>query len=277
MKPESEFKSQVCRNIAAQGEDSDFRGLTNIWIRESIRHSYALNFTWMDRPIIQVPQDIYAIQELIWSVKPDLIIETGVAHGGSLIMSASMLALIDYTEAAVNDRPLNPRNSRRRVVGIDIDIRPHNRAAIESHPMSHMIELIEGSSTSHNVVKVVEDMAKSHKTVMVFLDSNHTHDHVLSELEHYAPLVSAGSYCVVWDSGIEDLPENFITDRPWGKGNNPKTALFTYLSKLKSENKLATDGERLMFEVDKFLENKIMITASTDGFLKRVKEVANES
>lgn len=269
MNPEEEFALRVASNIRGLGDDRDFRGLTNIWIRESIRHSYSHNFTWLGRPVIQVPQDIYAVQELIWHVRPDLVIETGIAHGGSLILSASMLALLDYCEAIEAGHPLDPCNSRRRVIGIDIDIRAHNRAAVECHPLAHLVEMIEGSSTEGEVISAVKARSGDFARVLVFLDSHHTHEHVLAELEAYAPLVSRGSYCVVWDSGLEDLPEGFVTDRPWGRGNNPKTALFTYLDRLDRDSRTAADGFPLRFEIDKDIENKIMITASTDGFLRR--------
>jgi len=254
-----QFMQEVAYNIEQIGRDNDLHALTQLWIKGIIPYNYAHNFSWLGRPIMQVPQDIYAIQELIWNIKPDLIIETGIAHGGSLIMSASMLALIDYCEAADQGRALDPRESRRRVLGVDIEIRPHNREAIEAHPMTHLIEMIEGSSVAPGVVKQVKAIAKGYKRILVFLDSNHTHDHVLAELEAYAPLTSVGSYCVVWDTGIEDLPENFCTNRPWGKGNNPKTAVYEYLKN--------TD----CFEIDKMIYHKLLITASPDGFLRRVK------
>jgi cephalosporin hydroxylase len=199
------------------------------------------------------------VQELIWSIKPDLIIETGIAHGGSLILSASMLALLDYCEAVEQGLALYPERSKRRVLGIDIEIRSHNRAAIEAHPMRHLIEMIEGSSVAPDVVEQVTGIAKDYKKIFIFLDSNHTHDHVLAELKNYAPLTSVGSYCVVWDTGIEDLPDNFTHNRPWGKGNNPKTAVWEYLKN--------TD----LFEIDKMIEHKLLITAAPDGFLRRIK------
>jgi len=260
----------VKHNISRAGADPDFRGLTNIWLREAIRHNYAQNFNWLGRPIIQIPQDMYAIQELIWRIKPDLVIETGIAHGGSLILSASMLALLDYSEAVESGGVVVPRQSKRRVIGVDIDIRPHNRSAIETHPMAHMIELIQGSSTAAEIVDRVRSRARDFKRVLVFLDSNHTHDHVLAELEAYASLVSRDSYCVVWDTGVEDLPEGFVTDRPWGKGNNPKTAVLEFLRGLQGEGRKSSTGEPLHFEIDKMLEYKIVITASSDGFLRRI-------
>lgn len=256
---ERQFSQEVAHNIEQMGRDRDLQALTQLWIRGIIPYKYAHNFSWLGRPIMQVPQDIYAIQELIWNIKPDLIIETGIAHGGSLIMCASMLALLDYCEAVERGETLVPGASKRRVIGLDIEIRPHNRAAIEAHPMTHLIETIEGSSIASAVIEQVKTIAKGYKKTLVSLDSNHTHNHVLAELEAYAPLTSTGSYCVVWDTGIEDLPEGFCSDRPWGKGNNPKTAVYEYLK--------STD----CFEIDKTIEHKLLITAAVDGFLRKIK------
>lgn len=264
------FARYVAGNIAGIAEDKAFRDLSLSWVRACIGHNYAQNFTWLGRPIIQVPQDVYAIQELIWAVRPDLIVETGIAHGGSLVMSASMLAMLDYCEAVENGRVLDPKAPGRRVVGVDIDIRPHNRVGIESHPLAHKITTIQGSSVDPAVFAQVAAMAGEVRRVLVFLDSNHTHEHVLAELELYAPLTSPGSYCVVWDTGVEDLPEHMCSDRPWGKGDNPKTAVWAYMQRLKAEGRTAMDGGPLAFEYDKTIENKISITASPDGFLKRI-------
>jgi cephalosporin hydroxylase len=181
-----------------------------------------------------------------------------------------MLALLDYCDAVDNGGVLDPRASRRKVVGIDIDIRPHNRAAINAHPMRHKIHTVAGSSIAPEVARQIARHAEGYDRVMVFLDSNHTHDHVLEELELYAPYVSQGSYCVVWDTGVEDLPENMYADRPWGKGNNPKTAVWEYMKRLQSEGRTARDGAELRLEYDRTIEHKIAITASPDGFLKRV-------
>ena len=264
------FEQFVAANIAEIGKDAGFLGLSNIWIRECIQKNYAQNFSWLGRPIIQIPQDIYAIQEIIWRCKPDLVIETGIAHGGSLILSASMLALLDYCDAVRTGSILDPRASRRKVIGVDIDIRKHNRDALERHPLFHKLEMFEGSSISSSVVNQVKDAADGYQHVLLFLDSNHTHEHVLAELEAYAPLTSQDSYCVVWDTGVEDLPASFCSDRPWGKGNNPKTAAREYLERLETEGRNAADGKKLKLEVDKSLEYKIVLTASPDGFLKRV-------
>ena len=266
----NDHQVRVMKNIKGVSEDKDFLSLSQNWLEAAIVHEYAQNFTWMDRPIMQLPQDVYAIQELLWRVKPDLIIETRIAHGGSLILSASMLALLDYYDAVAEGKMLDPLKSKRRVLGIDIDIRPHNRKAIEAHPISHLIEMIQGSSIEESFVKQVKEKAEGYETILVFLDSNHTHDHVLAELEAYAPLVSAGSYCVVWDTGVEDLPEGFVTDRPWGKGNNPKTAVFEFLKNLERDETFGVDGSALHFQIDKLIEHKIAITASPDGFLKRI-------
>lgn len=245
---------EIIKNVKSIMNDKDLMNLSNTWLHQVLKQNYVNNFTWLGRPIVQIPQDIYAMQELIWNVKPNLIIETGIAHGGSLIMSASMLALLDYCEGYSKDDP-----SGREVIGIDIEIRPHNRKAIEEHPMSNLIRLIEGSSINYNIIKQVEKTLDYHDKVMVFLDSNHTHKHVLSELEEYTPMVSKGSYCVVWDTGIEDSPEDSNNNRPWGKGNNPRTAVHEFLR--------TTDK----FEIDNIIAYKLMVTASIDGFLKRVK------
>jgi cephalosporin hydroxylase len=268
--PIENFRQLVAENIRRIGEDRGFLDLSNAWVRESIRHSYAQNFTWLGRPVIQVPQDLYAIQELIWTCRPDLVIETGIAHGGSLVMSASMLALLDYCDAIESGAMLDPKASRRKVLGVDIDIRAHNRSAIDAHPMRHKIHAIQGSSVAPDIARQVAALADGHERVMVFLDSNHTHQHVLDELELYAPLVSKGCYCVVWDTGVEDLPDEMCADRPWGKGNNPKTAVWEYLQRLERDRRMARDGDRLRFEYDRTIEHKIAITASPDGFLRRV-------
>lgn len=231
----------------------------NNFMLESILKKYSYNFTWQGRPIIQYPQDIVAAQELIWQVKPDLIIETGIAHGGSLILSASMLSLLDYCDAVEMGKILDPKKIHRKVLGIDIDIRQHNREAIEAHPMFHRIEMIQGSSIAPEIISQACDFSKDYQKIMVFLDSNHTHEHVLEELKAYAPLTSIDSYCVVFDTIIEDLPDDMFPDRPWSRGNNPKTAVWEFL---KNNNQ---------FIIDKEIENKLLITVAPDGYLKCVK------
>lgn len=199
------------------------------------------------------------MQELIWSIKPDLIIETGIAHGGSLIFSASMLAQLDMCDAIEAGVSFNPKESRRKVLGIDIDIRAHNRAAIEAHPMASRIQMIQGSSIAPEIIEQVKQVAAGYGRILVCLDSNHTHAHVLAELEAYAPLTSVGSYCVVFDTIVEDLPVEMFPDRPWGPGDNPKTAVWEYL-KAHPE-----------FEIDKQIDSKLLISVAPDGYLKRVR------
>jgi Cephalosporin hydroxylase len=241
----AKFFSQVATNIEGLKADHDIQALSRIWVREISPHKYPYNFTWMGRPIIQFPQDIMAMQEIIWKVKPDLIIETGIAHGGSLILYASMLELI---------------GGDGEILGIDVDIRQHNRVEIESHSMFKRITMIEGSSIDEKIAQQVYDFAKGKNTVLVLLDSNHTHDHVLKELQLYSPLVTKNSYLVVFDTLIEDMPDNFFQDRPWGKGNNPKTALWEFLKTNKR------------FEIDKNIEAKLLITVAPEGYLKCVED-----
>lgn len=266
------FETEVQERISANATDEILKASGKAFTLASTIPKYSYNFSWLSRPIIQYPQDMVSMQELIWQVKPELMIETGIAHGGSLILSASMLALIDYGEAVVAGKILDHKTSRRRVLGIDIDIRSHNRAAIEAHPMAHKIDMIQGSSIATDIIAQVHEHAKGYERILVCLDSNHTHEHVLAELEAYAPLVSPDSYCVVFDTVIEDMPNDMFPDRPWGPGNNPKTAVREYLRRLEEEGRTATDGVPLHFEIDKMIENKLLITVAPDGYLKRTKE-----
>jgi len=257
--PLKQYRLDVLERVSSYRENNKLQQAVHSFHDELVHVKYAYNFFWLGVPILQEPQDLQAIQEIFWEVKPDLIIETGIAYGGSLIMSASMLALLDYCEATERGETLDPRASKRQVVGIDIEIRPHNREAIEAHPLAHLIEMVEGSSVAPDVVEQVKAVAEGYKKILVFLDSNHTHEHVLAELEAYAPLTSVGSYCVVCDTGIEDLPEGTTSDRPWGKGNNPKTAVWAFLKENKD------------FVIDKTIDSKLIITGSPDGYLKRIK------
>lgn len=257
MNAEEQFKTQVADNIDGLAGDVALQDLSQQWLRDSLQHKYSYNFSFLGRPIIQYPQDMIATQELIWSIQPDLIIETGIAHGGSLIMSAAMLALIEYCHCAEQGTVLDPAKPQRQVLGIDIDIREHNRQAIQQHPMSNRITMIQGSSIAEDIILQVKQFAAGYKRVLVCLDSNHTHDHVLKELEAYAPLVSPGSYCIVFDTIIEDLPAEMFPDRPWGPGDNPKTAVWEYL-KAHPE-----------FEIDDAIDHKLLISVAPDGFLKR--------
>ena len=229
MSEEQKFLSKREQQISKQGENQKFRDVTNDWMHESIQSNYSYNFDWLGRPVIQYPQDLIGTQQLLWSIKPDLIIETGIARGGSLIFYASMLELIAQCGG--------PKHSK--VIGIDIDIRSHNKEAITAHPMSKRIEMIQGSSIDEKIFNTVKNEAKAAKNVLVCLDSNHTHDHVLKELRLYGQLVSLNSYIIVFDTVVEDLDPNLIIERPWTKGNNPKTAVFSYLEELQHSNTLA--------------------------------------
>lgn len=252
-----EFERDVRENIARLGRDKALNELSLKWVRDIAQYKYPYNFKFLGRPIIQVPQDMVAMQEIIWQVRPDLIIETGIAHGGSLIMSAAMLAMLDYCDAVAAGAVLDPHSSRRRVLGVDIDIRAHNRSAIEAHPLAHKIEMIQGSSIAPQVIAEVSNRAQDFNCILVCLDSNHTHEHVLAELNAYAPLVSVGSYCCVFDTLIEDMPAEMFPDRPWGPGDNPKTAVYQFLQ---------THSE---FEIDTSIQHKLLITVAPDGYLYR--------
>ncbi len=242
------FAQETADRIAENGRNEKLCAAAHEFLKESVGPKYSYNFTWLGRPIIQYPQDMVVMQELIFRLQPDLIVETGIAHGGSLIFSASMIEL---------NRACGGGDGR--VVGIDIDIRAHNRQAIEAHPMAHRITMIEGSTVAPDVVKQVRELARGKERVLVCLDSMHTHDHVLAELEAYADLTTVGSYCVVFDTLIEDMPADAYPDRPWGRGNSPKSATRAWL---KSHPE---------FVVDEALHNKTLVTVARDGFLKRIK------
>ncbi len=237
------FQEEVRSNIKGLRDDGDVQALSRIWIREITRHKYAYNFSWMGRPIIQLPQDMIAMQEIIWNAKPNLIIETGIAHGGSLIYYASLLQMMKIDGY---------------VLGIDIDIRDHNRVEIDSHPMRERIVMIEGSSVATSTVEEVAKHAAGKENVMVVLDSNHTHDHVLCELQSYSPFVTTNNYLVVFDTLLEDMPSDLVENRPWGKGNNPKTAVHEWLK------------NHPEFEIDKDIDSKLLISVAPDGYLRRV-------
>lgn len=238
------FNNEKKENIKKIGENKNLKKSGINFILDTAPYQYSYNFSWLGRPIIQFPQDMIAMQEIIWNIKPDLIIETGIAHGGSLIFYASILELI---------------GGDRIILGIDIDIREHNRIEIEKHPMYKKIRLIQGSSIDENIFNQVKEYTKNKNNIMVVLDSNHTHDHVLKELQLYSSLVTKGNYLVVFDTVVEDLPDSLYPNRPWGKGNNPKTAVREFLKN--------NDD----FVIDREIENKLLITVAPDGYLKRVK------
>jgi cephalosporin hydroxylase len=244
MDPLEEFNRRKAEHISALGRDEELRGMSREWMLKTSRHFYTYNFTWLGVPVIQFPQDLVALQEIIWRARPGLVVETGIAHGGSLIFYASMMELL---------------GGAGRVVGVDIDIRAHNRAVIEGHPLSRRVTMIQGSSVAPETVEQVAAIARDAGPVIVVLDSNHTHAHVLEELRLYSPLVTEGSYLVVLDTSIEDAPEGFFPDRPWDKGDNPRTAVWEFLK------------ENDRFAVDKEVEDKLLITVAPDGFLKCLK------
>lgn len=259
MQINDDFQTEIRSNIKSLSHDLDLHYISKTWIEKITPHKWAYNFTWLGRPAIQFPNDAWAVQELIWTIKPDLIIETGIAHGGSLIYSASMLALLDLCELNEENELYDKSKSKRKVLGIDIDIRSHNKIAIENHPLSKLVQMIEGSSIDPKVVNSVKEISKNYSKIMVLLDSNHTYEHVFQELIAYAPLVTPNSYCIVFDTIVEDLPADLFKNRPWGPGNSPKTAVREFL-KINSE-----------FEIDENIHDKLQITVAPEGYLKRSK------
>lgn len=259
MNDHEKFKAECAIEIEQQGADQELLALTNQWISKAAEHKYSYHFEWLGRPIIQHPQDMVAVQQLLWDIRPDLIIETGIARGGSLVFYASILELIAQCGG----------NQDAKVLGIDIDIRQHNLEAILAHPMSKRIEMLQGSSIAPDTFAAVKLEASGCRKILVCLDSNHTHDHVLEELKLYAPLVSQGSYCIVFDTIVEDMPDHVGPPRPWGKSNNPKTAVFEYLDLINSTEILASDGERLALDIDKQMDNRLLISVAPSGFLRR--------
>lgn len=248
MSKNPELERERTQIRADLGSDPEILAASQSWMTLVNKKKYSYNFDWLGRPIIQYPQDIVAMQELIFRIKPNLIIETGIAHGGSLVFSASMLEL-----NAICGGPADAR-----VIGVDIDIRAHNRSAIETHPMMRRIEMFEGSSIDPGIVARVAEAAVGKERVLVCLDSNHTHDHVLAELEAYAPMVTKGSYCVVFDTVIENLPAELFPDRPWGPGDNAMTAVTSYLA---SHPEFAVDAE---------MDAKLVVSVAPRGYLKRI-------
>ena len=255
MSDQINYELESVANIKKMGRDACLETLSRKWINTTCDYKYVYNWQWLGRPIIQFPTDIVATQEVIWSVQPTIIIETGVAHGGSVIFNASQLALLDLCKNGFT----NIRNIDRRCIGIDIGIREDNRKEIERHALFPMIELIEGSSVDLGIYSKVKDFIRPNDIVMVILDSNHTHDHVLRELELYAPLVSKDSFIIVHDTGIEYASEKFLMGRPWGAANNPLSAIRAFLVK------------NQIFDIDEKTNEKLLITSSKGGYLKRTK------
>jgi len=253
------FRQAGRAEIRAQGEDPALRAATQAWMALSTRHRYSYHFEWLGRPVIQHPQDILAIQQLVWEIRPDLIVETGIARGGSLVLAASLLELV----AACGGNP------DAEVLGIDVALRAHNRRALEAHPLSRRIRLLEGSSTDPHVVAEVGRRAAGAGAVLVLLDSDHTHDHVLAELLAYAPLVSPGSYCVVFDTIVADLPEGSFPDRAWSRQSNPRSAVEAFLARAEGGEIRAADGAAARFVPDAEIDARLLISVAQGGFLRR--------
>ncbi len=245
MDDRKKFQEQVANETIAMGKNTNLQESTKKWFKTSSDANYSYHFSWMGVSIIQFPQDIVAMQELIWEVKPDCIIETGVARGGSLIFYAGMMKMMDI---------------EGKVIGVDIDIRPHNRDSIETHPLAQYINLVQGSSIDETTVAKVKELSKHAQKILVVLDSMHTHEHVLKELELYTSFVKKDSYCVVFDTIIEDMPEGYFSNRPWDVGNNPKTAVWEFLK----------INDR--FEINTSIHHKLQITVAPDGYLKCIKD-----
>lgn len=261
MTPLDKYRQDIERRVADYPNRAELQAAARGFFDEIGigKANYVYNFTWLGVPIVQIPQDLQALQEIIWQVKPDLIVETGIAWGGSLIFSASMLAILEDCGEITNGK----------VVGIDIDIRTHNKQNIKAHPLAKRIAMLEGSSIDPAVVEQVKKIASQHRRIVVCLDSDHTHDHVLAELEAYAPMVTPGSYCMVGDTVIEDAPPYMTSERPWGRHNSPKSAVWEYMRRLESEGRLSMQGQPMMWQIDRFIEAKIVLTGSPDGYLKR--------
>ena len=251
-KDNNNFLNEVNTLIKKQGQNKNLNKAANTFFLETVGSKYSYLFSWMGRPIIQYPQDILMVQELIFKTNPEFIIETGVAHGGSLTLSASMLALLDLRENIL------PRDSKRKVIGIDLEIRKHNRIAIENHFLSNYIELIEGSSTDQNVINKINNLCPSSHSTMVFLDSDHTEEHVLRELFLYSKFVTKGSYLIVFDTSIEFFKDINYERKKWSVGNNPRTAISKFLENNND------------FEIDKSIDDKLLISVAKEGYLKRM-------
>ena len=252
-----DFYSNRSKEISNQSHDDKFRTLSESWFKKSTDFNYSYHFDWLSRPIIQYPQDMIALQEIIWKVKPDLIIETGIAHGGSLIYSASLLGMIDICKMYDQKTTLSYKDTNSLVLGIDIEIRKENKKLIKKHPLSNKIRMIEGDSIAENIVREVSEIAKNFNRILVCLDSNHSHKHVLEELKLYSKFVTKDSYCIVFDTAIENLKDNPI--KGWGPGNSPRTAVNDFVKNNKN------------FEIDYSIDNKLMISVAKGGYLRKVR------
>ena len=252
------FENECAEECYKQARDKSFIKLSDSWLNKSWRYKYTYHFKWMDRPIIQMPQDILALQEIIWKVKPDLIIETGIAHGGSICLSASLLALLEM-EDSYNKPELNNKKNNRKVIGIDIDIRKHNKEKLNNHFLSEKMVMIEASSVDLKTFAKVKKISEDYSNILVILDSNHTGEHVLKELNLYGSLVSQNSYCIVFDTIIEKMDDAFSKDRPWSKKNSPKSAIEKFLKTNET------------FEIDHSVDDRLVLSMAPGGFLKKIR------
>ena len=250
-----EFEKTRNTDIKKMGNATALDNISREWMKKSAQYNYVYNFDWLNTPIIQFPQDIVGMQELIIKCNPDLIIETGVARGGSVLFSASMLALLDLRESLKDGVPYE---KKRKVIGIDIDIRDHTKKAIKAEPLSKYVELVEGSSIDESTIDLVHEKSEGYDNVMIFLDSNHTHEHVLAELKGYQDLIKSGGYFVVFDTSIEwDEAEYWESNREWGPGNSPRSAITEFIESFAD------------FKIDKSMSDKLQITVAPEGFLLR--------
>lgn len=259
--PLERYLTEIDDRVARYRENADLQAASRSFFEQIGigKADYVYNFTWAGVPIIQIPQDLQAMQEIIWQVKPEMIIDVGIAWGGTLMFNASMLAMLEACGEI----------EAGRVVGIDVEIRPHNGEAITNHPLSRKITLLEGSSIDPAIIEQASELAAGSERVLVCLDSNHTHDHVLAELEAYVPLINVGSYCIVGDTIIEDAPVSMTSARPWGPGNSPKSAVWEYLRRLDAEGRSDHNGQPIALVIDHQIEDKIVLTGSPDGYLRR--------
>lgn len=242
-KKDLKFEKQNRTFVNSMSKDPVVKKISNKWLTACHKYEYSYHFTWLGLPIIQYPQDIIALQEIIWKVKPDLIIETGIARGGSLLLSASILQLIGHGT----------------VLGVDVDIREFNKKNIKKSHLFKRISMIQGSSIDEKTISKVKKFAKGKKRILIFLDSAHTYEHVLEELRLYSSLVKKGSYIIVLDTMVEDFPVTWVKNKELNKKNNPKTAVHEFLKINKR------------FKIDKEFEKKLLITCAPDGFLKCIK------
>ena len=256
--PIKTFDAECKNEISQQGRDTKLSQISKKWLVQSSMHKYSYHFSWMGRPIIQLPQDIVALQEIIWTTKPDIIIETGIAHGGSLCLNASMLSLLDLADLKKPSKQSSKPKITRKVIGVDIDIRKHNKNALDSHPMADKITMIEGSSIEKSIFEKIKKLIPSDSKVLVILDSNHTENHVLEELRLYTELVTVDSYCIVCDTIVAQMAEGFYKNRPWGINNNPKGAVEKFLKESPS------------FIIDDEIDAKLLLSMSPKGYLRRI-------